>query len=64
MCHYINNAIVSYVEHVREYLPLSHGVVPALCIFDVFKAHQVSDLKELMTKNDIRMRYVHAGCTS
>ena len=37
--------------------------VPTFCIFDVFKAHQVSDFKELMTKNNIRMRYVPAGCT-
>ena len=63
MCDYTNNVIVPYVENVREHLPLSRGDVPALCIFDVFKAHQVSDFKELMTKNNIRMRYVPAGCT-
>ena len=53
-----------YVEHVLEHLPLSRGNFPALCIFDVFKAHQVSDFKKLMTKKNTRMRYVPAGCTS
>ena len=45
---------------------MSVNISLALWIFDVFKAHQVSDFKELMTKNNIRMRYryVPAGCTS
>ena len=47
MCDYINNVIVPYVENVLEHLPISRGDVPALCIFDVFKAHQVSDFKKL-----------------
>ena len=64
MCDYINNVIVPYVENVREHLPLSRGDVSALCIFDMFKAHQVSDFKELMTKNNIRMQCVPTGCTS
>ena len=64
MCDYINNVILPYVDNVREHLPLSRWDVPALCIFDVFKAHQVSDFKEPKTENNIRMRYVPAGCTS
>ena len=55
---------MSYVENVRKHLPLSRGDVQALCIFDVFKAHQLSDFKEPTTRNNIHMRYVPAGYTS
>ena len=35
----------------------------SLCIFDVFKAHQKEELRELLKKKNIHMVYVPASCT-
>lgn len=64
MCDYVEKIIVPYIENVREKLPLSRSNMSALCIFDVFKAHQVNEFKDQMTRNNVRMRYVPASCTS
>lgn len=60
----LKKIIVPYIENVREKLPLCRSNVPALCIFDVFKAHQVNEFKDQLTRNNVRMRYVPASCTS
>lgn len=64
MCDYVEKIIVPYIKNVREKLPLCRPNVPALCIFDVFKAHQVNEFKDELTRKNFRMRYVPASCTS
>ena len=59
---YVEKVILPYIEHVKEEcdLPLKQH---ALCIFDVFKAHQGETLRKLLHKNNVHMVYVPASCT-
>ena len=43
----------------------AHGkpTQPALCIFDVFRAHQTQDVLQKLKDNNIRYVFVPASCT-
>ncbi|KAJ8304618.1 LOW QUALITY PROTEIN: hypothetical protein KUTeg_018201, partial [Tegillarca granosa] len=49
MLQYLYKVLIPYIESIREDLPLDKADQPALCIFDVFRAHQVEEFKENYT---------------
>ena len=61
MVRYIDTIIIPYVESRRR----AHGkpTQPALCIFDVFRAHQTQDVLQKLKDNNIRYVFVPASCT-
>ncbi|KAK3098237.1 hypothetical protein FSP39_017476 [Pinctada imbricata] len=62
MRRYVERVIVPYVDKIKEELdlPLKQK---ALCVFDVFKAHQDKGLLKLLEENDIKVVFVPAACT-
>jgi dihydropteroate synthase len=62
MKRYVEHIIVPYIEHVRDEfdLPLKQK---ALCIFDVYKAHQDKSLLSFMEEKGIKVVFVPASCT-
>ena len=63
MLHFVKEIIIPYVTATRECLGLSQDQ-KALAIFDVFAAHKVASLKDLLTETNIILVYVPASCTS
>ena len=57
----MTNIIIPYIEAVRDDmdLPLRQR---ALCIFDIYKAHQAEEVRGLLQKHNIQMVYVPASC--
>ena len=62
MCRYMEKVIVPYVERVRDELDLPLRQ-KALCIFDVFKAHQDKCVLNALEDKDIKVVFVPAACT-
>ena len=60
---HIVKEIIPYVSATRECLGLSQDQ-KALTFFDVFAAHRVASLKELLTEANIMFVYIPASCTS
>ena len=58
----MEKVILPYIDGVKDEhdLPLRQH---SLCIFDVFKAHQKEELRDLLRKKNIHMVYVPASCT-
>jgi hypothetical protein len=59
---YVDKILVPYFSAQKEHLGLGEDQ-KALAIFDVFKAHRADAVQELLTKHNICMVYVPAGCT-
>ena len=62
MYHYVEKVIVPYVERVRDELDLPLRQ-KALCIFDVFKAHQDKCVLNALEDKGIKVVFVPAACT-
>ena len=63
MLEYVDKILVPYIEGIRENLPLNKSNAHALCIFDVFRAHQCESFINKLSENDIKVRFVPASCT-
>lgn len=59
---YVTHVLAPYCVRVREQLQLASDQ-PALCIFDVFRAHRVDSVRDLLRSYNIKMVYVPANCT-
>ena len=59
---FVKRIIIPYIETIRDELdlPLRQR---ALCIFDIFKAHQGEELPDILKKHNIQIVYVPASCT-
>ena len=62
MLHFVKEIIIPYITATRECLGHSQDQ-KALAIFDIFTAHRVASLKELLTEANIMFVYVPASCT-
>lgn len=62
MKRYVEKVIIPYIDQVRDDLdlPLKQK---ALCIFDVYKAHQDKELLSYMEEKEIKVVFVPAACT-
>lgn len=63
MLRYADKVIAPYLESVRDVMPLSRANTPALCVFDVFRAHCVEKFQNALRNCNVQMRYIPAGCT-
>ena len=61
MVRYIDTIINPYVESQRKAFSLPQQ--QALCIFDVFKAHQAEEVLQKLKSNNIHCVFVPASCT-
>jgi hypothetical protein len=59
---YVRGILVPYFDRVRamKQLPADQ---PALCLMDVFRAHRVDSVQQLLASNNIRVIFVSACCT-
>lgn len=60
---FVENFIITYVNGIRESLPLSKCNQEAVTILDVYKAHKSPKLLELLKQNIIIPLFVPACCT-
>jgi len=63
MVQFIDKVVVSYVNRVREGLPLSQCDQQAVAIFDVYKSHQSPSVISKLKENGITPLFVQACCT-
>ena len=64
MIEFIDKVLVSYVQQIRESLPLTRQVnQKAIAIFDVFKAHRSEKVQTHLKSKGILPQFVPACCT-
>lgn len=61
MLEYIDKILVPYIEGIHLYVRKSDA--HALCIVDVFRAHQCESFIQKLSENDIKVRFIPASCT-
>lgn len=62
MLEYLDKVIIPYVDEQR--VRMKKPEQRALCLFDVFAAHRLEEVKVKLESHNIDMVFIPAGCTS